>query len=212
MPTYIFDPINEFREKIPFSFLEDTTQLLFDCYLEAYQNYLKLPKWERRDARSTHRRALFESQWRELAKGYGEIEATVVPNSKSTAFHTEIGCEGIILVESFVATPQTIVRPAIFRKTLTMRYQPLFELDEQQESDRLFAILIHGAADERSPAFADIVFPLRDSENGAYHDARIQLFDWFEAIIASRTNFQEELVPDEIEPELREDIPNIGGA
>ena len=210
MPDYIFQPGNIFRESVPSGFLENTVRVLCDCYVQAYQECGKFPKWERHDIRSHHRRALFEWQWRDLAQEYHELSAGPVANARKTAFHTEINCGKIILVESFVDNPFTIVCPALFRETLTMMYQPLFNEQEEPVEESLFAILLHGAADARTPAFAHVVFPRRDGEG--YHENRVDLFAWFSEIVASKTSFQEELVADEIEPELREDVPNVGGA
>jgi hypothetical protein len=211
MPAYIFDPVNTFREAIPEDFLENSLRLLFDVHVQAYTECLRFPRYERRDIRAHHRRALFEWRWRELAQGYRDLLAIPVPNSKVSAFHTEVSCGSIILVESHVANQSTIVRSAEFRESLTMRYQPLFEeQNKEPEKESLFAILIHGAADERTPAFAHIVFPLRDED--AYHDRRIDLFDWFAGMVAARRSFQEELIADNLEPELREDVPNVGSA
>ena len=209
MPAYIFQPDNVFREAVPLEFLENTVQILCDCYVQAYQDCLKYPKSERHDLRPHVRRGLFEWQWREHAQSYEELSADPIGNVRKTAFHTEIKCGPIILVESFVDTPTTIVRPALFRETLTMRYQPLFREQDEQVEESLFAILLHGAADARTPAFAHIAFPLRDEKG--YHENRVDLFAWFSEIVASKSSFQEELVADEIEPELRKDVPNVGG-
>jgi hypothetical protein len=208
---YIFDPVKVYQDGLPHDFLEDTVRLLYDCYTQAYQETKKFPKAERHDVRSHYRRALIEWQWREIATKYKEdgLNAAPIPNSIESAFHTEIRADGIVLVQAYIETRTATVRPAVHRETLTMESRPLFDEMEPVRDAGLFAILVHGPADPRAPGFANIIFPLRDSRR--YHDARIDLLASFPEVVASKTSFQEELIADEIEPELRKDIPEVGG-
>lgn len=210
MPKYIYNPVNTFKESVPDEFLVDTVQCVCECYLEAYQECVKFPRWERHDVRSHYRRALIEYRWRDVASRHKGVSAKAVPNKIGSAYHTEITIGNVVLVESFVDSPQSVVRPAAFRQTLTMEYQPLFEQESQEslEEEGLFGILLHGASDERTPRFAHIVFPVRIGDG--YHFERVDLFDWFADVVKSKTSFQEELVPDEIEPELRENVTRTG--
>jgi hypothetical protein len=152
---------------------------------------------------------MFEAQWRELAGAYNELKATAEVNEGRNCFHTEIACGCIVLTESAVKDRWEVVRHADFRQTLASNQRLLFRELEPEATDewKLYAILLHGQADPRIPAFADIVFPTRDCKG--YAAPRIRLFDEFAEVVLAKTSFAEEIIPDEITPVLRNDVPKV---
>jgi hypothetical protein len=67
---------------------------------------------------------------------------------------------------------------------------------------------MHGPADNNTPAFCDIVIPAADCKG---YVARIRLFDRFPSLVASLTDYQEEVIQPVVEPKLRTAVPKVGG-
>jgi hypothetical protein len=210
--TDYLDPVAAFDVAVPEQFLEDTLRCLFGCYRVAAEECRMYPVPEQRYLRPHMRRALFEWQWRAIAEGFPGMQCSVVPNNRESADHTEVVSGNVVITASAVEHRYKIARPAGFRETLARsNVRWLFpDLQILPPPDALLcSLLIHGPADPRTPAFADIVFPTPD--NKGYAGNRICLFDRFPWVVESLTTFREEVVEPPAEPRLRDDVAESEG-
>ena len=194
-------PMEMFDQLMPVDFIKDTLACLRECYSGAHSRCLDFPATEAHDLRPYYRKALFESQWRDVAKKH-QLKAAAKLNKGRNSFHTRIKCGQVVLTASSVPDPSCIVRHAHFRETYAQNNQPsLFEPQKTPSPDALlYAILIHGGVKDQ-PGFADIVFPSPDCDR---YLARIQLFQRYTEF-AKKVTVTEEIVPDTAAPRLRKD-------
>jgi hypothetical protein len=199
-------PAALFEDTVPLPFLQDTLRMLFAAYRVASDECRELP-WEvTHDFRGHVRRKEIEKNWPGVATKYQSdgVYVSYQLNRRKTAYFTQVSCGRVILTESYVATPETIVRRADFRKTFARSNQPTLFGDDHPPlpADPLYALLIHGEDNKaRHPYFADIVFP--DPTVSTYL-ARIGLFSVFHSLIGTLiAPTQEEVIPDAAMPQLR---------
>lgn len=200
------DPVQLFDSLIPRDFQRATLRCLLDTYTgvhDACGSLLNLPREEAHDVRPYLRRSKFDAEWRAVAARFPSLTATVEGNDAQNCHHTLISAGCVRLTASAVESDATVVRQAVFRKSLATSNQ-LYLFEDRPpppEGALLYAILIHGPrADQRQPFFADIVFPTSDCDG--YAEKRIRLFDKFSSMLAKAT-FNEERVEDTAQPTLR---------
>lgn len=200
---------NQFMKSVPRDFLEKSLRGLFAIYPMALQDLNKrFPPAEAHDLLPHYRRAMFESEWRKIAKSSPELRASFETNKTKNAWHTRIRCGKVILTASAVESPGEIVRYADFRKTLAENQTDLFR-DQNNQPDKeghYYAILLHGPLDNdlSKPGFAEFGIP--DMEFQQYLE-RINLFSEFPLVLETlQATASEEVVADDIWPELRSDM------
>ena len=164
------------------AFMHDTCKMVIGAYKQAFEYCESLfALQEAHDALPIVRRGLIEQNWRALANRSQGIKGTARTNKKRTNYHTHISAGPVILTESTVDSPSTIVKQADFRLSYAGAEQQLVlgDLVDSTQGSHLFAILLHGAhPKERTlPGFIHIVFPAADCNS--YID-RINLLDRFE--------------------------------
>ena len=141
-------PVEWFQQSVHLPFLHDTTRMLFRAYRDAEEECRAKPKEVAHDFRGYLRRALIEERWPLIAQRYAEegICTSYQPNAASTSFFAHITFGRVVLTESYAETPQTIIRPALFRSTLARpNTKSLFGDDPPPlPTDPLFALMIHG--------------------------------------------------------------------
>jgi hypothetical protein len=199
--------VQHFWQSVPLPFLHDTTRLLFESYRTAFDECRARPWQVSHDFRGHLRRSLIEERWPAVAERHADdgVRVSYQPNHARTSYYAQVVCGQVVLTQSCVETPETIVRRAEFRNTLARSNQPgLFGDDPPPiPTAPLFALLIHGEDHQRRhPYFADVVFP--DPDGRCYLE-RICLFDLFHALVASLVQpaVPEEIIPDEANPQLR---------
>jgi hypothetical protein len=134
------------------------------------------------------------------------LTAECRPNAAETQNHTEIICGNIVMTASAVRNRSEVVRHADFRLQLARDQRLWWQEAEPSPEAKLFSMLLYGMADARTPAFADIAFLAQNGKS--YVGGRICLFEErFAELVAAKRSFTEEIVPDEVEPRLRDDIP-----
>jgi hypothetical protein len=205
--TAAVSPVELFEQCVPLPFIQDSVRLLFETYRQAYEECRPRPWQVAHDLRGHVRRALIEERWPLVAERHQAdgIRVAYHPNRKRTSFFTQVTCGRIVLTQSFVEKPETIVRRAEFRNTRARSNQlELFSDNPPPLPDApLSTLLIHGEArGGRHPYFADIVFPAPDCKS---YLARIELFQLCHALVESPVGppVAEEVIPDMATPELR---------
>ena len=195
-----------FSENVHIPFLADTATMMIAAYRDAYDECRSRPREVARDLRGHLRRALIEERWPIVAQRFADEGITVRyrPNHTRTSFYAELRFGRVILTQSYVESPETIIRRAEYRSTLARPNQPdLFcENPPPLPTDPLYAILIHGEdSKQHNPYFADIVFPDQKCQE---YLGRVKLFDlcWSSIEPLLQTTSQEEVIPDEATPEL----------
>ena len=160
-------------------FPPDTVRMIFLAYQDAYDETQSLSREVAHDFRGHVRRAKIEERWPAVAQRYAKegVRCSYQLNHKRTSYFTRITFGRVILTQSYVNTPKSIIRRAEFRRTLARpNYRGFFELDPPPlPDDPLFALLIHGEDwKRRLPYFADIVFPDRHCQKylGASRSSR----------------------------------------
>lgn len=198
-----------FMKSVPRDFLEKSLRGLFAIYPMALQDVNKrFPPAEAHDLLPHYRRAMFESEWRKIAKEFPEVRASFKTNKTKNAWHTRIKCGKVILTVSAVESPGEMVRYADFRKTLAERQTDLFRAVncDDNEDGCYYAILLHGhmGNDLSKPGFAEFGVP--DNECQGYLE-RINLFLEFPYTLETlQVTATEEIIADDIWPELRGDM------
>lgn len=193
-----------FDRSVPNRFVQETLRCLYSAYRDAdAQCRQDFPMPEAHDLRGHLRRAMFERNWRTLATRYLDLSASAVRNHRRTSYYTQIVSGCVVLTESAVETPEAMVRKAVFRQTLARSAQmvmPFVEHDLPAPDALLYAILLHGPADEStsSPGFVHIAFPSKDCST--YLD-RIDLLKRYPNIAAEVRTDVPEIIDDE--PEIR---------
>jgi hypothetical protein len=199
--------IDLFEHEVPLPFINDTVRLLFEAYPRAFEVCRSMPREVAQDYRGHLRRALIEERWPLVAQRHRSsgVWASYQSNQRRTSYFTQVVCGRVVLTQSCVDTPETIVRRAEFRNTLARSNQrDLFGDDPPPlPSDPLYALLIHGENQRRrQPYFAHVVFPAPDCRS---YLARIDLFALCHALVDPllEPTVQEEIIPDEATPRLR---------
>jgi hypothetical protein len=156
-------------------------------------------------------RACLERALRARGRQY-EAKVSAKRNRKGTAFHSVVTFGPVLITASRVATPETIVRRAEFRKTYAMSQQlDLFDPQPHPDPFRyLYALLIYGPdPSKRYPiGFAEIVFPL--SNGLGYADERINLCAKFPEVI-EQLDTPVEQIEDTATPRFKADIEKAEG-
>jgi len=154
-----------FHGAVPDEFLVATGKCLLRAYREAFayarENF---PGEEAHDLYPQLRREMFERNWRIVAARRKDVLAEVVHNQAKNCFHTRITRGRVVLTASAVEAPNSLVRDAIFRKTLAESSQHhLFGGDRIPPEDALlYGIILHGPTGVGlvpSPSFIRIAFP-----------------------------------------------------
>lgn len=200
----------QIQEALHVPFLNDLCRLVFAAYRQADDECQGLAWQVAHDYRSDRRRCLIEQGLPVIAKPHKDqgINAGYLGNHTGTSYFAQVNCRNVVLTQSFVDSPETMVRKAEFRKTRARNNTPsLFDNDEPPTADApLYTLLLHGVEDgkrRRDPYFIDIVVP--DQECRRYL-ARLKLFSICYAVVDSLlagTHAREEQVPDVAQPELR---------
>lgn len=110
------------------------------------------------------RRAWIEQDLRHIAGSRDDVSATAEFNTTRNYSHTKIAAGRVVLTESAVATPDTMVRDAGFRFGYAAEYQLAMYFMNQvppPEDGYVYAILIHypDTLNPARPAFLHVVFP-----------------------------------------------------
>lgn len=197
-------PIPMFDECAPVEFQRDTLRCLLQDYKAAYDGCRQdFDAPEAHDLRGHVRRAMFDRDWRTLARRYG-AHATAETNAGNNCYHTRIVMGRAILTSSMVDAPTTLPRQASFRETYARTRQlTLFGTDAPPPIDApLYAILVHGPGpdDPSRPAFAFIGFPSPDCNEWV---DKIDLFGRFHELLAPASQVEAETIEDIIQPQLR---------
>ncbi|MCX7424146.1 MAG: hypothetical protein NTW96_00680 [Planctomycetia bacterium] len=195
---------------------------LFDCYEAADERcQTDFDRPEAANLRPFYRRALIESQLREVAASFPEITATARRSPASGWNHTLVLCGRIALTQNAVGGPEEIVQPSLFRQRYAARDNQRYlfvelEPEEPPPDSVLYGILIHGQANEGVvfPGFARIVFPKEDLQS--YLPGQIDLFREFPEVVRTKTEglFEDATNLEQIaepEPELRMDRRQAAG-
>lgn len=114
---------------------------------------------------------------------------------------------GLILTLAYVPSPDTLLRPAAYRRNYAESNMNLF-CPAEAPLERTYGILLHGGASmnrrpPREPTFARVVFP--DASLRTYHQDYIDLFREFSHIVETlqkRDFVPVEVVPDNVQFEL----------
>lgn len=208
-------PAEVFDRHVPGDFVHSTLDVIAKAYREAFERCDRaFEKPECHDLFPHQRRATIERNMRQLAYQSAGVEAIVAKNSRRTSYHTRIQCGRVVLTQSFVETPETIVRSAEFRKTYGRDQNLWLDYDWDDAAiplpdQPLYAILIHGPSDVRRYllGFAHIVFPSRSNE--AYV-GRIDLALRYPEVFEFST-VPVERVEDDVLPTLRRDVRKVEG-
>jgi hypothetical protein len=136
MSTELLDPLAVIDADMPSELLENGVRIVFQCYQLAAIDCAKFPQWEKRYLQPHARRAHIEWQMRELAGQYGDrkVVASVEPNCRESADHTEIVCGRVVLTFSAVDNRDRIIRQAEFRHTLARSSQRILYLGEEYQA------------------------------------------------------------------------------
>lgn len=212
--------------------LEQFLRAVFDAYSTAFDQVnerLTGPREFRRNEFASYdahylypheRKVMVDRLLRDAALLAGMVSKPQL-NKNNSSPHTVVIHGSIILTPHHVDNPHELVRPADYRTSYFRNPTHQLwlvgmddDLGEDAEApsidDPRYAFLIHGTApNPRFPAFADIVFPVKDCEG--YHQDRIQLFRMFSDLVNSRVggSVSEESIPDQDLP-LRSETKRKG--
>ena len=184
-------------------FLQDVVRVLANCYRGAHAECrLQYPPAEAHDLYPIVRRAMVESQLREVAEGYAEISAPSKPNHAGTSYYRLLSSGNVFLTVNAVEHPNTKVRRAMFRETYAEVSQPNLFGEPPEEGTTLYGILLHGpeVLNKTRPEFAHIAFPNKDCSD---YVGRIDLFGQFPELVGELWSFEEEEIPDELDMGIR---------
>ncbi|MEA2238913.1 MAG: hypothetical protein QOC81_3637 [Thermoanaerobaculia bacterium] len=170
--------IRAFRANVPADFVTDVFGTVFEQYLAAYDTCdSMMDASERHDVLATMRRALIETEVRNVARRYPTAEVKTLLNSRKTSHFSLIKFGAVDLTFAKSGSPKLLPRPAIHRANLFERAQAtLFDREVEKPGDRLYGILIHGPARRKKrdedvaianpkfPSFARIVFPDQEGQ------------------------------------------------
>jgi hypothetical protein len=159
--------VQSFLAQVEDAFLRD----ILDGVIKQYQDVGKtaeqlfVAETERHDALPILRRGFIEQAVRSIAERHG-LDTVTTLNEGRNCYHVEVRTGNVVITQSAVADPKTVVRHAIFREALAIEYQLLLFDDSQEkpnEARSLYAVLIH-AADPKTglPGFVHIAFPSQD--------------------------------------------------
>jgi hypothetical protein len=165
--------IRAFKAHLPADYLPDTLATIFDSYRDARETCEGvMDRSEMRDVLSTMRRALIETNVRNVARQFPTAQVRVERNARKTSHFSIVSFGQVDITIAKSGSPYLLPRPALYRRNLFEDAQSqLFDLGCQRPSDRLYALLIHGPARRKRgvdgetgvsliyPAFARIVFP-----------------------------------------------------
>lgn len=184
-------------------FLRDALRVLAASYRGAHADCsMQFPAPEAHDLYPIMRRAMVESQMRELTEGYPEISATSELNHGGTSYYTLLSSGNVFLTANAVENPEKPVRKAMYRETYARASQPnLFE-EPPVEGAILYGILLHGPDElnKTRPEFVHIAFPNKDCSD---YVGRVDLFGRFPDLVGELWSIEEELIPDELDMEIR---------
>lgn len=159
-------------QSLPDGFLVDSVKLLARSYELAHEQCLAFDAPEVRDSFMQIRRAIFQGQWRALAKKYPSLSATATPNKKRTAYHTRVEASGVVLTESAVNNRFKLPRQAVFRATYSAAKQlTMWSKESGKGTGPLHAVLVHGPGSGGRllhPHFAFLGFPTEDYSEYGY--------------------------------------------
>ncbi len=171
--------IRAFWASVPVDFVTDAFGALFDQYLAGYETCESMmDASERHDVLSAIRRALIETEIRNVGRRYHPTaEVQTLMNRRQTSHFSLIKFGAVDLTFAKSGSPKLLPRPAIHRMNLFERAQAtLFDREVEKPGDRLYGILIHGharrkkcdedvaIANPKFPSFARIAFPDHDGK------------------------------------------------
>lgn len=180
-----------FRENVPYDFLGDTMRLLINTYKATWESLERRYPFneaygEAHDLFPQELKREFDYKWRKLAKRYKGIAGVSLPNSNGGAYRTEIIAGRVVLNALAVESPKAMkrFREGRYRQVLAETCQlNIFETAEQSKNYErirndgpIYAVLLHGPTQSRSPGFINIGFPKKDSKG--YED-NISLFGYY---------------------------------
>lgn len=202
------DPITVFDRNTSRSFQRDLTRALLAECPEAHalcREHFDAP--ECHDVKSHVRRALVEQAVRGVAARHG-YDALAMINASRSHYHTLIRAGRVILTISHVATPQTVVSSAEFRKTYARDTEQFLLFEENGLADLdspLYALLIYGVLPENPlrPYFVQIVFP---APQGITYLRRIDLYRRFPDLLPGEAGSKPDDPKDGPGIRLRDDI------
>ena len=162
----IYDPAPFFIETFPEAALRGIGQALTGAYRQSDDYCQNLSYPQRHDLCGHLRRALAESNIENLMPLHHGVSVSSPPNNVKSAYHVLVRYEYIYLTISFVESPSTKPRKAVFRDQYALCSQlDLFRPAEPAPNDgALYGVLIHGPVKDYQahPAFMYIVFPNKD--------------------------------------------------
>ncbi len=207
MPRKPDDPRSLFDVSIPRAVQSDILLALRELYPRSYRDTARLVQpSEIRDLYPFVRRGQIEGAVRSIAEKHG-LSARVETNSSGNT-HSVIEGGNFFLTISAVGDPSATIRPAVFRKADALYNQPLFaslaEQDTPADDTTYCAILQHGPFRSKPDQLghALIIFP---TPNGKL-DCNINLIARFPDAVSVGEPFNEEIIPDSIEPQIRNDL------
>ena len=162
----IYDPAPFFIETFPEAALRGMGQALIGAYRQANDYCKDLPYAQRHDLRAHLRRALAEINIQNLMPLHNGISVSSPPNNIKSSYHVFVQYEYIYLTVSYVESPSTKPRKAVFRDLYALSSQLDLFIPSEPPPDEgaLYGVIIHGPAEDHpdSPAFMYIVFPNKD--------------------------------------------------
>lgn len=192
---------------VPLPFLQDSVRLWFSAYQQAHNECRGMPWQVAHDFRGHRRRAIIEERWPALARQHQSdgVQVLYRPNRKRSSYFAQVACGRLLITQSCVDAPDTIVRRSEFRKTLARpNTRSMFDDEPILPNQPLYLLLIHGEdTPRRQPYFMDLVAPDRRCQS---YVQRVRLSDLCRALwdsLAQTT--EEEIVPDQASPQLRVD-------
>jgi len=206
------DPVQAFDNEFPRTFQGTLVSLVASTYVESLDLMKgELDEEEIAPVWGVFRRGKIEGGLRPLAERYG-LEARAERNP-SGSFHTVIESEHFCMTESRVLEASRVPRRALFREIHAVNNYPLFasiEAEEPPDEKRYSAILIHGPSrlDRTRLGFVMIRFPSPDCSR--WLDPSINLLERFPNPSPAATEFQQEVIPRPVEPEIRADHEKKG--
>lgn len=209
MPNTTYDPIALFDSSFSGQVQEDLLRGVAEAYPSSYRITADcMDEPEVRDAWPHVRRGRVEGVLRRVAQRFGL--SVREDTNRSHNRHVVIGGGNFIVTQSVVGEPGLTVRHACFREAEAVNNYPLFadlqDDDPPGEDTKYYAILVHGPSrtDPMQLGFAFIKFP---TPGGHFLEVDIDLMKRYPEVIAGPATFEEEVIPDAIEPQIRTDLP-----
>lgn len=202
-----------FHQEVPDQLLLDTGRCLLAAYRDAgmyaRENY---PGEEAHDVYPHLRRAMFERNWRAMMTRRPKVTADVMRNEAGNCFHTRVTVGRVVLTASAVEAPNSLVRDAVFRKTLAESSQHhLFRERSLPPPDALlYAIILHGPTGVgilRAPGFIRVAFPSNELDS---YVTSVDVVQHLPALAAELQATPSEPTASRVKPRLRKGVRQVG--